>query len=94
MYLGAKANYLHSVLHDWDDDTCCNILAQLASAIRKRGYSKFLIVVLEVVALWSVMSMDWLKLALGPVRECTEKKWRLLLESAGLDLKTEDGEFD
>ena len=29
---GAKAYYLHSVLHDWDDETCRKILASLTSA--------------------------------------------------------------
>lgn len=51
------------------------------------GYSKILIneyVVPDVGADWSITSMDWLMLALGAVKERTEKQWRTLLEQAGL----------
>ena len=51
------------------------------------GYSKLLIneyVVPDVGATWSITSMDWLMMALGAVKERTEKQWRELLERAGL----------
>lgn len=51
------------------------------------GYSKILIneyVVPDLEANWSITSMDWLMLALGAVKERTEKQWRALLEQAGL----------
>ncbi|KAI9720920.1 MAG: hypothetical protein M1828_005490 [Chrysothrix sp. TS-e1954] len=38
---GAKAYYMHSVLHDWPDAQCKTILDNLASAMTK-GYSKVL----------------------------------------------------
>lgn len=51
------------------------------------GYSKLLInefVVPDVGATWSITSMDWLMMALGAVKERTEKQWRTLLGEAGL----------
>lgn len=51
------------------------------------GYSKLLInenVVPNFGATWSITSMDWLMMALGAVRERTEKEWRDLLGKAGL----------
>jgi hypothetical protein len=53
----------------------------------KREYSKALInelVVPDVGAVWSVTAMDWLMLALGAVRERTEKDRRRLLGSVWL----------
>ena len=85
---GAKAYYMHSVLHDWDDETCRKILSQLRSAM-KPGHSKLLInenVVPNRQASWSMTSMDWLMMALGAVRERTESDWRHLLESSGYEI--------
>ncbi|KAK1457234.1 hypothetical protein CCUS01_01701 [Colletotrichum cuscutae] len=39
---GAKAYFMHSIMHDWPDDVCKKILASLAEAM-KPGYSKLLI---------------------------------------------------
>ncbi|MCJ1432413.1 hypothetical protein MMC27_001769 [Xylographa pallens] len=85
---GARAYYLHSVLHDWDDASSHRILTHLATAM-ERGYSKLLInelVVPDKGAAWSVTSMDWVMLALGAVRERTESDWRELLKSAGMKI--------
>lgn len=84
--LGARAYYLHSVLHDWDDASCLKILRNIAPAMRP-GYSKLLInenIVPNVGAAWSITSMDWLMMVLGAVRERTEKQWKKLLGEAGL----------
>ncbi|KAL8725286.1 MAG: hypothetical protein Q9181_006468 [Wetmoreana brouardii] len=83
---GARAYHLHSVLHDWDDASCHAILKNIVSAMEK-GYSKILInelVVPDQSASWSVTSMDWLMLALGAVKERTEKDWRTMVEQVGL----------
>ena len=51
------------------------------------GYSKLLIneyVVPDIGATWSITSMDWLMMALGAVKERTEKEWTTLLGHAGL----------
>ncbi len=50
-------------------------------------YSKLLIneyVVPDFGAAWPITSMDWLMMALGAVKERTEKQWRGFLEQAGL----------
>ncbi|RSL97253.1 hypothetical protein CEP52_011025 [Fusarium oligoseptatum] len=39
---GARAYYMHSVLHDWSDETCTKILKSAMGAM-KPGYSKLLI---------------------------------------------------
>ena len=54
------------------------------------GYSKLPInefVVPDVGATWSITSMDWLMMALGAVKERTEKQWRTLLGEAGLKVE-------
>lgn len=74
------------MLHDWDDEKSLQILKQLVPALQK-GYSKILInenVVPDAGASWSITAMDFLMMALGAVRERTEKQWRELLSSAGL----------
>lgn len=86
--LGARAYHLHSVLHDWDDASCLAILKNIIPAMEK-GYSKILInelVVPDQGASWSVTSMDWLMLALGAVKERTEKDWCTMIEQAGLKI--------
>ena len=86
MITGAKAYYLHSVLHDWDDAACVEILRNLVPAM-KPGFSKVLInefVVPDLEASWAVTSMDWVMMALGAAKERTEKQWRALLEQSGL----------
>lgn len=86
---GARAYFLHSVLHDWDDEHCTKILRNLRAAMEP-GYSRLLIneyVVPDTGASWPVTSMDWLMMALGAVKERTEAQWTSLLEKAGLRLK-------
>lgn len=82
---GARAYYLHSVLHDWSDDDCVKILEALKPAL-KEGYSTVLInelVVPSQKAEWPVTSMDHLMMVLGGMRERTEAEWRALLKRAG-----------
>ncbi len=79
------SNFIHFVLHDWDDETCHKILTQLRGAM-KPGHSKLLInenVILDKGAAWSITSMDWVMMVLGAVRERTELDWQHLLQSAG-----------
>ncbi|KAI9687301.1 MAG: hypothetical protein M1822_002344 [Bathelium mastoideum] len=85
---GARAYYLHSVLHDWGDEDCIKILKQLKLAMRKT-YSKLLIneiVVPDKNATWPVTAMDQLVMVLGAMKERTETQWRSLLEAAGFHI--------
>ncbi|KAI9720080.1 MAG: hypothetical protein M1828_005808 [Chrysothrix sp. TS-e1954] len=86
---GARAYYLHSVLHDWDDESCIKILQQLRPAI-KAGHSKLLVnelIIPDKEAHWSATSMDFLMMVLGGIRERTEAEWRRLIEKASFKVE-------
>ncbi|KAK3291164.1 S-adenosyl-L-methionine-dependent methyltransferase [Chaetomium fimeti] len=84
--VGARAYYMHSVLHDWPDEVCGNILGRVAAAMRP-GYSRLLInenVIPGTGADWQATALDLMMLSLLSSRERTETDWRRLLEDAGL----------
>ncbi|PYH79787.1 S-adenosyl-L-methionine-dependent methyltransferase [Aspergillus uvarum CBS 121591] len=83
--VGARAYYLHSILHDWPDDLCWTILGNLRVAMTP-GYSKLLInenVIPDTGAYWETTSLDFIMMSIGS-GERTESQWRALLEGAGL----------
>lgn len=83
---GARAYYLHSILHDWNDEKSAKILDNLVPALKK-GYSRVLfneIVVSEERPTVPATNMDLMMLAHFAVQERTEAEWRRLLENAGL----------
>lgn len=84
---GARAYYMHSILHDWPDDLCRKILANLTPAMRP-GYSKVLVnenVIPDTGAYWETTSLDLIMMEFGST-ERTERHWRALLASAGLKI--------
>lgn len=84
--IGARAYYMHSVLHDWQDEHCRQILRNLRRAMEP-GYSRILInenVVPDVGAAWQMTSLDWTMMATLASAERTETQWRQLVESVGL----------
>jgi hypothetical protein len=84
--VGARAYYMHSVLHDWPDEVCASILARVAAAMRP-GYSRLLInenVIPGTGADWQATALDLMVLSLLSARERTEADWRRLLGGAGL----------
>ncbi|CAI7612634.1 unnamed protein product [Penicillium viridicatum] len=84
---GARAYYMHSVLHDWPDDLCRKILANTVAAMRP-GYSKVLVnenVIPDTGAHWETTSLDLIMMEIGS-GERTERQWHALLESAGLKI--------
>lgn len=84
--IGARAYYMHSVLHDWQDERCQQILQNLRDAMEP-GYSKILInenVVPDAGAAWQITSLDWTMMATLASKERTETQWRQLVESVGL----------
>ena len=86
---GARAYYLHSVLHDWGDDDCVRILEQLKPAM-KPGYSSLLIneiIVSRQNPAWPITSMDQLVFVLGAMQERTEAHWEGILERAGFKIQ-------
>ncbi|KAI0141804.1 putative hydroxyindole O-methyltransferase [Xylariaceae sp. FL1272] len=83
---GARAYFLHSILHDWDDADGVRILENLKPALQ-RGYSRVLlneIVLSEDHPTLAATSMDMMMLAHFAVRERTEADWKSILERAGL----------
>ena len=79
---------MHSVLHDWTDDDCRRILANVVPAM-KPGYSKLLInenVIPSTNAYWETTSLDIIMMADFASTERTETQWRALVESAGLKI--------
>ncbi|KAJ5835419.1 Winged helix-turn-helix transcription repressor DNA-binding [Penicillium robsamsonii] len=84
---GARAYYMHSVLHDWPDELCRKILANIVAAMRP-GYSKLLVnenVIPDTGAYWETTSLDLIMMEIGS-GERTERQWHALLESAGLKI--------
>lgn len=86
---GARAYYMHSVLHDWPDDTSAQILARVKEAMQP-GYSKLLInenVIPDCRAHWEATALDMMMLTLLSSRERTTEQWRHLIEEmAGLKI--------
>ncbi|KAL4931391.1 S-adenosyl-L-methionine-dependent methyltransferase [Aspergillus undulatus] len=85
---GARAYYMHSVLHDWADADCRRILSNLVPAM-KRGHSKILInenVIPSTNAYWETTSLDLIMMADFASQERTEKQWHELVGSVGLKI--------
>ncbi|CAH0057914.1 unnamed protein product [Clonostachys solani] len=86
---GARAYYMHSVLHDWPDSVCKDILSNIKAAM-KPGYSKLLInenVIPDTGAWWETSALDMVMLTLFCSKERTEADWYNLLENmAGLKI--------
>ncbi|KAK1479365.1 hypothetical protein CTAM01_14712 [Colletotrichum tamarilloi] len=86
---GAKAYFMHSIMHDWPDDVCKKILASLAEAM-KPGYSKLLIfevVIPRTCAYWEATAGDILMMNQLSALERTEDHWHQLVEESGLNLR-------
>lgn len=84
--VGARAYYMHHVLHDWPDDQSREILTQVKDAM-KPAYSKLLInehVILSTGASWRVTSLDVTLFTLAGAKERSEYDWRQLIEGVGL----------
>ncbi|OJK02617.1 hypothetical protein ASPACDRAFT_50168 [Aspergillus aculeatus ATCC 16872] len=82
---GARAYFLHSVLHDWPDAICQKILAPLRAAMTP-GYSRLLInenVIPDRGAQWQATGLDFVMLADFAGAERTESQWTRLLHEAG-----------
>lgn len=85
---GAKAYYLKMVLHDWPDEQCKKILANLRPALVP-GYSKILIneiVIAEQGADSFSTLVDIIMMMCHASKERRENEWRRLVESVGLKI--------
>ncbi|SPO07028.1 related to O-methyltransferase B [Cephalotrichum gorgonifer] len=82
---GARAYYMHSVLHDWPDEVAAQIIARIKEAM-KPGYSRLLInenVVPPEKAQWEATALDIMMLTLLSSRERTQGDWEHLVQELG-----------
>jgi hypothetical protein len=83
---GAQVYYLNTVLHDWPDSRCVEILGHLKEVMTK-GFSKIIIneaILPERGAPLGHAARDLGMLLMLGAYERTEAHWRKLVESAGL----------
>jgi len=85
---GARAYYLHHILHDWPDGKCVSIVSQIKGAM-KPGYSRLLInehVIPDgdkdddTKLSWEATYLDLYMMILFGSRERTAREWKVLLE--------------
>ncbi|KUI74029.1 Demethylsterigmatocystin 6-O-methyltransferase [Cytospora mali] len=82
---GARAYYMHGVLHDWSDEPARKILEMQTGALTP-GYSTLLIhdhIAAEQLAHQHATAYDLTMMAMVAGGERTESDWRKLLDSAG-----------
>ncbi|KAI2473810.1 S-adenosyl-L-methionine-dependent methyltransferase [Annulohypoxylon bovei var. microspora] len=85
---GARAYFLHTVLHDWPDDGAAEILKVIAKGMEK-GYSKLLIhecMVENIMPSPRITTSDLTMLACTSSAERTVNEWDGLLRSTGLKI--------
>ena len=84
---GAKAYYLRTVLHDWNDEKASQILRLMADAMDKDS-----VLLIDDMALpdtgahWWSSALDLHLLAMLGSRERTENEWQSLISGAGLNV--------
>lgn len=82
---GARAYFMHAVLHDWPDHAVLDIFAQLRPAMRP-GYSKLLIADMVIPPAGASLQqtvMDVQMMSLLSAQERTQAHWAGLLEKGG-----------
>lgn len=85
---GARAYYMHGVLHDWSDEPARKILEMQKEAL-KPGYSTLLVhehVVADTMAHPQATAYDLTMMVKVAGQERTEARWRDLLRSSGYDV--------
>lgn len=82
---GARAYFLHSILHDWPDDMAVKILLNLEGAMTA-GYSKVIINenIIPPDAAPVSTALDLVMMILNTSSERTQAQWEELLGKAGL----------
>ncbi|KAI9652252.1 MAG: hypothetical protein M1831_007100 [Alyxoria varia] len=85
---GARAYFMHAIIHDWSDEQAREILQGTARAMKK-DHSVLLIqdmVLPDTGASWRGSTLDILMLMFPGGMERTKMQWESLLNSAGLEL--------
>lgn len=84
---GARFYYLRNIMHDWPDDKCVEILAQLIAALGPQ--SQILnegMVLLDSGVPWEAATIDLTMMSSLGSRERTLKEWHGVLDRAGLKI--------
>jgi hypothetical protein len=84
----ARVYYFRAIFHDWPDHICQQILRNTVSAMA-RDYSRILIVdfvLSDTETPLMQASLDIQMMSIGAGVERTERQWRDLLHSAGLEI--------
>ncbi|KAI9730961.1 MAG: hypothetical protein M1818_008036 [Claussenomyces sp. TS43310] len=85
---GAKAYFFRAICHDWPDKACQEFLGNTAKAM-KADYSRLLIndfVLPDTKPDLHPALLDLMMMSMCSGAERTEKQWRALLESVGLEI--------
>ncbi|KAJ5668679.1 hypothetical protein N7462_009749 [Penicillium macrosclerotiorum] len=85
---GARAYYFRAIFHDWPDHICQQILRNTMSAMAS-GYSRILIVDFVLPDTETPLlqaSLDIQMMSIGAGVERSERQWRDLLHSVGLEI--------
>ncbi|EGU73193.1 hypothetical protein FOXB_16297, partial [Fusarium oxysporum f. sp. conglutinans Fo5176] len=93
---GARAYFMHNILHDWEDNKASRILKHIADAMEP-GYSKLLIhesIMNSIKPLARVTTSDITMMACLGAKERTENEWRQLVQSVGLNVLKIWGPFE
>lgn len=93
---GARAYFMHNILHDWEDNKASQILRHIADAMEP-GYSKLLIhesIMNSIKPLARVTTSDITMMACLGAKERTENEWRQLIQSVGLNVLKIWGPFE
>ncbi|GAW11974.1 hypothetical protein ANO14919_013290 [Xylariales sp. No.14919] len=86
---GARAYFMHAIIHDWDDLDAGRILNHTAAAMEK-GYSKLLLYESVLVSTGATLYQsvaDVSLMHLISAAERTEAKWRELLRATGFEVR-------
>ncbi|KAJ9613243.1 hypothetical protein H2200_003185 [Cladophialophora chaetospira] len=86
---GARAYFMHSIIHDYPDDKAKDILENVVTAMKK-GCSKLLcwdFVLPDRGAPSTLMALDWEMMSFYAASERSESSWKRLLEDSELGLK-------
>jgi hypothetical protein len=85
---GARVYYFRAIFHDWPDHVCQQILRNTVSAMA-RDYSRIVIVdfvLSDTKTPLMQASMDIQMMSIGAGVERSERQWRDLLDSVGLEI--------
>ncbi|KAJ5709200.1 O-methyltransferase B [Penicillium malachiteum] len=84
---GAKFYYLRTILHDWPDHKCREILKNIINAMAPDSYILIDDMVLPNFAVhWQQARLDMLMMVALGARERTQEQWDQLVESAWLKI--------